>query len=800
MSTISVNIVSDSQQFERSMRRAERSANEFSKKTTKSFQNVAVGGVSLGKLATVGGLAIFTKKVGEAAAALVNMASDAAEAEAAFTTTFGPAVDDVNKFVDEMANKMGSTRSEMQQLLAVTGAVTQGIGMTAEESANFSVEMAKVAGDLASFMNLAGGSEEALRALQSAVNGERESLKRLGAAITETEVQQKAMNDTGKTSVKELTRQEKAMATLALVQEKTKIQMGDLERTQDSFANTSRRMAAEVRQAGEDMGKVLLPVAEDLAPVIAEVMTPALEKATDILRSLVGMFNETVNAMDAFADGVTDFELRIAKGESRTEAFIGALHEMEEEGRANADTILQLGRHLGFTDEEIRKLTNDASQSSTALADASRQTDVLTEASQKALLAEGGLGIAMALAAAKANEQEISNNSLKQSVRDVNRQLELENDILRETERNLAFTKEATDELNFANIDFGNIGFKVDMAISHYNDTLIENTEAYLDSLDAAEEARIENEKLAQSFQDNMLPSLSSVLSAFESLEDVQNRGASAQRRLNDATAALERQNEKVAKSANKVSAAQKKVNDLKGDGTDIDAREALSLKRQMEKIADLTKKQEEGEDVLLELEVAQLDYNEALQKAQEPSKAYEEALRNLEQAEKDLASEQERQQELIQKQIQAKDDFAKATEESAESLLEEALAVQKLEDTLNQFSTEGFESALEKIAELTGKTMDEVKTEFAEAGITGDKFTGSGVGAGDAMPKVNAVAAISSGTGPVSTNKGSGNQEVVITAPIQTEVVIAENKIIDVVQNAIVKGNLRGNRGLTIE
>ena len=58
-----------------------------------------------------------------------------------------------NQFVDEMANKMGNT-SEMQQLLAVTGAVTQGIGMTAEESANFSVEMAQVAGDLASFMNL----------------------------------------------------------------------------------------------------------------------------------------------------------------------------------------------------------------------------------------------------------------------------------------------------------------------------------------------------------------------------------------------------------------------------------------------------------------------------------------------------------------------------------------------------------------------------------------------------------------------------------------------------------------------
>ena len=38
--------------------------------------------------------------------------------------------------------------------------------------------------------------------------------------LSETEVQQRAMADSGKTNAKELTRQEKAMATLALVQEK----------------------------------------------------------------------------------------------------------------------------------------------------------------------------------------------------------------------------------------------------------------------------------------------------------------------------------------------------------------------------------------------------------------------------------------------------------------------------------------------------------------------------------------------------------------------------------------------------
>ena len=50
-----------------------------------------------------------------------------------------------------------------------------------------------------------------------------------------------------------------------------------------------------------------------------------------------------------------------------------------------------------------------------------------------------------------------------------------------------------------------------------------------------------------------------------------------------------------------------------------------------MERQEDLVKRQEEGEDVTLELEVAQLDYAEALQKAQEQSRSYHDAVRELE-------------------------------------------------------------------------------------------------------------------------------------------------------------------------
>ena len=47
-----------------------------------------------------------------------------------------------------------------------------------------------------------------------------------------------------------------------------------------------------------------------------------------------------------------------------------------------------------------------------------------------------------------------------------------------------------------------------------------------------------------------------------------------------------------------------------------------------MERQEDLVKRQEEGEDVTLELEVAQLDLT--LQKAQEQSRSYHDAVREL--------------------------------------------------------------------------------------------------------------------------------------------------------------------------
>ena len=220
-------------------------------------------GTGLG-IATVAGAALGKQ--------LIDLGSDANEARSAFETTFGEAMPKLSGFVDEFANKAGLAAFELEGLLTQSGAVLQGIEFTADGSADLSQKLATLAGDVASFSNVQGGAKPVLEAFTKALLGERESLKTYGIAIMEADVQQQAFIMTGKTSASELTKQEKALATYELLLQKTTVQQGDLNRTQEAFANRSREAKAKLKELKVTMGAELLPIAEQLLPVIMNLV------------------------------------------------------------------------------------------------------------------------------------------------------------------------------------------------------------------------------------------------------------------------------------------------------------------------------------------------------------------------------------------------------------------------------------------------------------------------------------------------------------------------------------------------
>ena len=285
---VSIAIIGKTKNFTDSLTRSQKAMGKFS----------SVAG-KMGK-ATVAGLGIASVAAVALGRDLVNLGSDANEARSAFETTFGESVPRLSGFVEEFANKAGLVSHELEGLLTQSGAIMQGIEFTGEASADLSIKLATLAGDVASFSNVQGGAEPVMQAFTKALLGERESLKTYGIAIMEADVQQQAFAMTGKTSASQLTKQEKALATYELLLQKTKVQQGDLNRTQESFANKSRAAQAKIKDLKVTMGTELLPVIEELLPVIVDLVTevgPHLVEAIKAVAPFIQVVGELLSAL-----------------------------------------------------------------------------------------------------------------------------------------------------------------------------------------------------------------------------------------------------------------------------------------------------------------------------------------------------------------------------------------------------------------------------------------------------------------------------------------------------------------------
>ena len=275
------------------------------KKSTKENAKFSAGMSGLGSAAIAGAAAIAGKSLLDFSLSAIQAASAAQEAAGAFGTTFGGAAEQLNKQLKENANLFGLTTSEAQQLISVFGSVAQGIGFTQEESADLSSELFDLAGDIASFNNITSGSGVVLQAFRSALVGEREALKTYGIAITEAEVQTKAFEQTGKSSADELTRQEKALATTALIFERSAVQQGNAAREAAGFAAQTLIARSATQELREELGEELIPAAGEVLRVFNELRedsTPALiERFSDlnlILLGTVNMFDRIRNSLD----------------------------------------------------------------------------------------------------------------------------------------------------------------------------------------------------------------------------------------------------------------------------------------------------------------------------------------------------------------------------------------------------------------------------------------------------------------------------------------------------------------------
>lgn len=259
--------------------------------TKKAKKNVEGLRQSLLRLGGVIASVFAVRKLVDFTKAIFTLGTAAEETASKFTTVFGEAGDELDEFIETFGQLAGLTRTEGREFAATAGAIAQGMGLAVAESADFSRAILRLAGDLSSFNNVPIG--ETFAAIRSGITGEAEPLKRFGIVLLDAEVKARALTETGKKLTAELTLQEIALARLTLIYEKAGVAAGDLERTQDSTANTARRLSTQWRQMKEDVAVGLLPVLSVFINSWTEV-SGAMSIAGNVARTVGGVITKVV--------------------------------------------------------------------------------------------------------------------------------------------------------------------------------------------------------------------------------------------------------------------------------------------------------------------------------------------------------------------------------------------------------------------------------------------------------------------------------------------------------------------------
>ena len=656
--------IGDADSLLRSIRKSDTALGKFSRSVGKVGSAAVTGFGIVGAAATAAGLAA------------IKTASDATEAGTAFEVTFGESVKNLTPFIDEFANKAGLASFELQDLLKTTGQVTQGIGFTQEESAKLSQELAILAGDVAAFNNVQGGAQPVIESFTKALLGERESLATYGVKILEAEVQTRAFLQTGKSNAKQLTVQEKALATLSLIQDKAAVTQGYLNDESESFAGRLNKVKGELREVQAELGEQLLPIATDLLPVVSDLVKSFATGFAPVMKELAPIIQRVADLFSVLAP---------------------VLLPIMEKGFAALGKVLDIVVGAVEMGVDVVEKFNTTTEKAT------------------------GVTTSFGVVQKDLGDKFLGTASNAQELVDKEKALELQN------QRGAAMAKYYAD-LYKNDV----IPTKVDArnAIEREQDML---TGLIKEQQEASRVAREE----AEAIQKDLIPSLSSLQSARSSITAILDREKSATRALQQAKEDLVDINkslldidETIAMANDDLASANQDVKDkedalakAKEKAKEVTAEERLAILRQVEAIERLTDEQDGSEIKTLELQLAQQRLNELRDEAVGSD-------RNVEEAERDLADAQreaenvakrindllERKEELRQKEIEATDkvkekqeDLNDVSTKNIDIMLQLAQAQEKYNEALEKLADGKYEMALEKIAGLAGQAIETV-------------------------------------------------------------------------------------------
>lgn len=244
--------------------------------------------------------------------ASVNEFSDLVEVQNIVNKSFGEMAYKVEKLSKISITDFGMSELTLKQISSRYQAMGTAMGFTRKKMSDMSIELTKLAADMASFYNVE--QADVAKSLESIFTGTTRPLRTYGLDLTQATLQEWALAQGMDVNIKKMSQMEKTMLRYQYVLAHTKNIAGDFLATQSSWANQIRILGQQFQQLGAIIGggliSALLPAVTAINKIIGKIIQLA-----NVLSSFLGKLfgtKKAVSSAGAGLDGVADISGDVA--------------------------------------------------------------------------------------------------------------------------------------------------------------------------------------------------------------------------------------------------------------------------------------------------------------------------------------------------------------------------------------------------------------------------------------------------------------------------------------------------------
>lgn len=201
---------------------------------------------------------------------LLKSASNIEEFNNVVDVAFKESAGSIKEWAEATGNSMRRSTTDIIKMAGTFNVMLDGMNIAEETGNEMSKSLTKASIDLASLMNVS--DERAFNAVSAAMTGEAVALKRLGFNAQEMALKQHILNKGIEKSFETMSVTEKTTHRYSLIMELLSDVLGDATRTQNSYANTLKRTAANMNESSVLMGQKFEPVIKSMLQTFNEIV------------------------------------------------------------------------------------------------------------------------------------------------------------------------------------------------------------------------------------------------------------------------------------------------------------------------------------------------------------------------------------------------------------------------------------------------------------------------------------------------------------------------------------------------